>query len=180
MSARDAISADAHNARRAAMATEDTAQLLSQQEFFQGADERYVQSLAKMCRVVEFPVRTKIFEEFDRAKETYFILDGQISIGICDSKGCRQIAVIGKGDLLGWSPLVGRSRLFDTARTTSQVRALEFDGKELIEFCEQHPQFGFDFMRRAARVLADRLSAARVQMLELGGVHLPEFQLESD
>ena len=37
-----------------------------------------------------------------------------------------------------------------------------------------------DFMRRAAVVLGERLAATRVQLLELSGVHLPEFPLESD
>jgi CRP-like cAMP-binding protein len=162
------------------MEEENTEKLLSQHDFFQGLDKRYLAQLATMCRIVEFDIHTKIFEEFERARETYFILEGRISLAICDGSGCRLIAVIGKGDLMGWSPLVGRSRLFDTARTASNVRALAFDGQELIQFCEKNPAFGFEFMRRAAQVLADRLSATRVQLLELSGVHLPEFPLESD
>jgi CRP-like cAMP-binding protein len=162
------------------MATDETAKLLSEHEFFQGVDQNYLDQLQGMCRVTEYPTGTKIFEEFERAKDVYFILDGQISLAICDASGCRQITVIGKGDLLGWSPLIGRSRLFDTARTATKVRVLVFDGKELVDFCEKNTVFGFEFMRRAARVLADRLSAARVQLLELSGVHFPEFPLESD
>jgi CRP-like cAMP-binding protein len=163
------------------MAEADTLALLSGNEFFEGIDERYLQPLSKMCRLVEFGPRTKIFEEFERAKEVYFIIDGQISLAICDASGCRQITVVDKGDLLGWSPLIGRSRLFDTARTITKVQTLVFDGEELIDFCQKNAEFGFEFMRRAARVLGDRLSAARVQILELSGVHhLPEFPLESD
>jgi CRP-like cAMP-binding protein len=162
------------------MADEKLLELLRGHNFFRGVDEKYLQQLAGMCRLAEFPPRTKIFEEFDRAKEVYFIVDGQISLAICDASGCRQITLIGQGELLGWSPLIGRSRLFDTARTASKVHVLVFDGQNLVNFCEKNPEFGFEFMRRAARVLADRLSAARVQLLELSGVHFPEFPLESD
>ena len=162
------------------MSEADALELLRGHDFFQGFDEKYLATLAKKCRLVEFPTQTKVFAEFDRAKEVYFILEGQIALAICDASGCRLITLVGKGDLMGWSPLVGRSRLFDTARTDSKVRALVFDGEELVAFCKANPEFGYEFMRRAAVVLAERLSATRVRMLELGGAHLPEFPYESD
>jgi hypothetical protein len=49
-----------------------------------------------------------------------------------------------------------------------------------MEFCRSNPTFGFEFMRRAACVLADRLSATRLQLLEHGGYRLPCVQPESD
>jgi CRP-like cAMP-binding protein len=162
------------------MAETDTLNLLRDHEFFKGLDERYLQLLAELCRFVTFPTHTTIFGEFERAKEAYFIVAGQIALAICDASGCRQIAVIGKGELLGWSPLIGRSRLFDTARTYSKVEALAFDGEELVAFCKANPEFGYEFIRRVAVVLGERLSATRVQLLELSGVHLPQFYVESD
>jgi CRP/FNR family cyclic AMP-dependent transcriptional regulator len=162
------------------MAEADTLELLRSHEFFKGIEQRFLEPLSNICRLVEFPTQTKIFAEFERAKDVYFIVDGQIYLAICDASGCRQITVIGKGDLLGWSPLVGRTRLFDTASTCTKVHALVFDGDELIGYCEKNTDFGFEFMRRAAVVLAERLSATRVQLLELSGVHLPKFPLESD
>lgn len=59
-------------------------------------------------------------------------------------------------------------------------KALEFDGEDLMQLCMSNPSFGFQFMHRAACTLAERLSGTRLQLLEVGGVHLPEFQLESD
>lgn len=162
------------------MSEADALQFLRGHEFFAGIDESYLQRLAKMCRLTEFPAQTTIFEEFERAKEVYFVLDGQISLAICDASGCRLITVVGKGELIGWSPLIGRSRLFDTARTNSAVHALVFDGEELVAFCKKNPEFGYEFMRRCAMVLSERLSATRLRLLELGGVHLPEFPYESD
>ncbi len=111
----------------------------------------------------------------------YVILSGEVSLAICEpADSCRQISVVGAGELLGWSPLVGRTRLFDTARTTSSVKALAFDGQQLMEFCEGNPTFGFQFMCHTARALSERLSGTRLQLLEMCGVHLPEFQLETD
>ena len=113
-------------------------------------------------------------------KDAYFIVDGRVSLAICDASGCRQISVLGGGELFGWSPIVGRSRLFDTARAETAVQALAFDADELMNYCKHHPEFGFEFMRRAAAVLAERLVATRQQLVEMSGVHLPEFTLETD
>jgi CRP-like cAMP-binding protein len=160
--------------------TIDVTTLIKAHDFFKGIDERRLSELTAMGRLLEFPAGAKVFEEFERAKDVYFVVDGQISLALCDASSCRQITVVGKGDLLGWSPLIGRLRLFDTAQTVTAVRALVFDGKELMEFCEKNPEFGFEMMRRVARVLADRLSATRMQLYKLGGMHLPEVRLESD
>jgi CRP-like cAMP-binding protein len=162
------------------MAGATTIEQLRDTKFLQGIDDRYLSELAPLCRQEEFARQTTVFEEYDRAKDVYFIVDGQISLAICDSKGCRQIALVGMGELMGWSPLIGRTRLFDTARTLSPVKMLVVDAADLLEFCRTHAEFGFEFMRRAACVLAERLSATRIQLLEIGGIHLPEFQIESD
>lgn len=162
------------------MAYTKNIELLRDTGFFLGIDDRYLRELAPLFRQEEFANQMTVFEEFDLAKDVYFIVEGRISLAICDAKGCRQIAIIGKGELMGWSPLIGRSRLFDTARTISPVKMLVVDADELLKLCKTHAELGYEFMRRAACVLAERLSATRIQLLEVGGVHLPEFPLESD
>ncbi|RIK87642.1 MAG: hypothetical protein DCC67_01590 [Planctomycetota bacterium] len=155
-------------------------ELLRNINFFTGVGDEHLAALAKMCRLVDFPARTKIFEEFDRAQDVYFIVEGSVSLAICDASSCRQITMVSKGELLGWSPLIGRSRLFDTARTETPLKTVVFRAEDLLKYCQQHTDFGFEFMRRAASVLGQRLSATRQQLLELSGVHLPEIPLESD
>lgn len=154
--------------------------LLRSINFFTGMNEGHLDALAKMCRVVDFPSRTIIFEEFDRAQDVYFIVEGSVSLAICDASSCRQITMVSKGELLGWSPLIGRSRLFDTARTETPLKTVVFHAEDLLKYCQQHTDFGFEFMRRAASVLGQRLSATRQQLLEMSGVHLPQIPLESD
>jgi CRP-like cAMP-binding protein len=162
------------------MAVDDRIRKLKDIKFFEDASDADVAALAKMCREVSFPARATIFEECERATDVYFILDGSISLAICDAAGCRQISVLGKGDLLGWSPLIGRTRLFDTARTAIAVKAIAFDAEELLQFCKDNAAFGFEFMRRAAVVLGERLNATRRQLVKASGVHLPEYAMDSD
>jgi CRP/FNR family transcriptional regulator, cyclic AMP receptor protein len=154
---------------------------LRQSVFFRGIDEAHLTKLSAICRKVDFPARATIFEQYGLAKHVYVILGGEISLAIADPKeSVRQIGAVHGGDLMGWSPLVGRMRLYDTARTVTPVKTLEFVGSELMDFCAANPTFGFEFMRRVACVLAERLSGARLQLLELSGMFLPEFPVESD
>ena len=165
------------------MTTVSTAKRLKSSRFFRDMPDEHLEKLSNLCREVELPARTVVFEEYQRATDVYVILSGEVSLAICEPKdSCRQIAVVGDGDLVGWSPLVGRTRLSDTAFTLTPVKALVFDGEELLEFCAANPEIGYEFMRLAASALALRLSGTRLQLLEMCGTSLPkyEFQPETD
>ena len=163
------------------MTTQSKLEKLRSSAFFQEFPPEYFEQLVDFGREIEIPARTTVFKEYDRAKDVYVILSGEISLAICDNEdSCRLIGTLRQGDLMGWSPLVGRARLYDTARTVTDVTALALDAQKLMEFCAANPTFGFKFMHRIACVLAERLSGTRLQLLEMSGVHLPKFQLESD
>src|SRR5688572_28007794 len=99
--------------------------------FFSGVDEDHLRRLADISRIVEFPARATVFEQFEKAREVYVILSGEISLAICEpSKSCKQIGVVRPGELMGWSTMVGRPRLYDSARTLTPVTALVFKGDE--------------------------------------------------
>jgi len=154
---------------------------LQKSSFFSDVSADDLKKLAELCLTVEFPAQKKIFEEFALAREVNVIVSGEISLAICEPEVSRkQISVVRAGDLMGWSPLVGRARLYDTARTMTPVKALAFDGNELMKFCAANPSFGFKFMHLVACTLAERLSSTRLQLLELSGAYLPEFQMDTD
>jgi CRP-like cAMP-binding protein len=150
-------------------------------EFFRGTPDKYLEQLADLARPVEFPKNTTIFQEHDEAKDVYLIVRGEVSLVICTPKlACRQITLARDGELIGWSPLLGRPRLSDTAHTLTRVEAIAFDGSRLLKLCADNPPLGFELMQRAAQVLAERLNATRLQLLDACGVRLPEVAIESD
>ena len=161
--------------------TDSQVDLLRGVEVFRGASDDDLRNLVAMAREAEFPKGETIFREYDEAKEVYAIVSGSVALSLCHLKqNCRQIATVADGGLLGWSPLLGRMRLSDTAYTLSPVKAFVFDGAELMNYCEANPKFGFAFMRQAASVLAERLSATRLQLFDVHHMNLPEATLESD
>ncbi len=156
---------------------------LKKSRFFRNLSEEELEQLGAICREVELPPHYVIFEEYDRAREVYVLTRGEVSLAICEpQESCRQIAVVGEGDLVGWSALLGRTRLTDSATTITPVKAIVFDGQELSDFCAKHPAIGYEFMRQAASALALRLSGTRLQLLEMCGSSFPlaGVRLESD
>ncbi len=151
-------------------------------EFFRGISDEHLLRFAEIAELVEFPTHSDIFREHDKATHTYLIVSGQVSLISCDPDvGCRQIMTVSDGELVGWSPLVGRQLLSDTARTLTATQALAIDGQQLLALCGEDPEFGFQFMHRVAQVLAKRLSAIRLQHLRMSGHQLPpDVQIESD
>jgi CRP-like cAMP-binding protein len=156
---------------------------LKKSRFFKNIKSEDLEEIVKLGRLVELPADQVIFEEYDRAAEVYIILSGKVALSICEPKDhYQQIAILGDGELVGWSALLGKTRLSDTASTITPVRAVVFNGAELSKFCTDHPVFGVEFMKQAAAAMAIRLSGTRVQLLEMCGSHycLTGTHLESD
>ncbi len=155
--------------------------LLRNVEFFRDFPARDLELVAEIATPVEFPAGSNMFHEYDTAKDVYVIISGRVSLVIYTSKlGFRQLTDVDAGELIGWSPLVGRDYLFDTARALLPTKALAIDGEALLALCKVNPTFGCEFMHRAAKVLAQRLSATYAQLHEVTGYDLPSVPLESD
>jgi len=159
----------------------DIMNMLRGVEFFQGIADADLQKVAEISKVVEFPARHDIFRENEPASDVYIVISGRVSLIICSpAVGCRQLMEVGDGELIGWSPLVGRALLSDTAQTITATKSIAMDGQRVLALCKQDPRFGVEFMHRAAQALASRLHAARIQLLKMSGRLLPEAQIESD
>ena len=160
---------------------ETTIDAIRTMEFFRHSAEEALQRLSEISRLVEFQPRSDIFHEYDRASDVFFVVEGKISLAICAPEvGCRKLMEIGPGELVGWSPIVGRDRFSDTASTLAPTTAIVIPSDKLLALCREQPKFGFEFMHRVAHVVAERLGATRIQLLEKAGHSLPEVQVDTD
>jgi CRP-like cAMP-binding protein len=77
------------------------------------------------------------------------------------------VQTLSAGDELGWSALLMGSGKHFQARALEPVEALAFEGSELLAACKEDTAFGFAFMQRLLAVVAGRLQATRLQVLDL-------------
>ena len=71
------------------------------------------------------------------------------------------------GEIVGWSWLFPPYEWVFDAKAISDVRSIAFDTSSLREICEKNPALGFELMKRFAQVMTMRLTATRLQLLDM-------------
>lgn len=143
---------------------------LQEIDFLHGFSRDYLEELAAAATVRDYAAAQVVFREGDPATSAYLAVSGKVSLEICaPSVGCRRILTVGPGEFLGWSAVLGESRLTATARTLEPTRLVELDAGRLLARFRRRPRFAYDFTLRAMRALARRLNATRVQLLDVYG-----------
>ena len=130
-------------------------------------EPRHLEKLATLVREVRFERDQVLFREGDETRDFYLIVTGLVAIEIVAPGHVFRVQTLFAGDELGWSALLmGRGKQFQ-ARTLERVDALVFDGDALIDACHEDTQFGFLLMQRLLAVVAERLQATRLQLLDM-------------
>lgn len=130
-------------------------------------DSRHVERLAAMARDVRFDRNQVIFREGDDCSEFYLIVTGLVALEIAAPGHTFRVQTLFAGDELGWSALLMGSGKHFQARALERVDALAFEGADLLAACHDDPSFGFAFMQRLLGVVAERLHATRLQLLDM-------------
>jgi CRP-like cAMP-binding protein len=103
-----------------------------------------------------------VFRTGEASSFIYFVLNGTVDLEIEEPVGeSRKVATAGPGELLGWSPVLGRRAMTATARAATRCRLAALDVGQLLALCERDPHFGMAFLRQVALVVSDRLSGTR-------------------
>ncbi|KUM87028.1 MULTISPECIES: Crp/Fnr family transcriptional regulator [Streptomyces] len=128
----------------------------------------YRHRLMRVAREVSFPQGARLFEEGGRADRFWIIRTGTVELDM--RVPGRRPAVI---EALRHNELVGCSWLFAPhcwhlgAEATSPVRAYEFDATAVRLMCQEDPAMGSAVAQWVGDVLAHRLHAARIRLLDL-------------
>jgi CRP/FNR family cyclic AMP-dependent transcriptional regulator len=121
--------------------------------------------LASLANPKVFLPGACIFQEGDHERYVYVVVEGKAVLEIkVPSIGVVQVHQVGPGDLLGWSPILGRGWMTATARAVTPCRLIAFDAEQVCTLAERDARFGMEFFRSMASALADRLRATRLQL----------------
>ncbi|MET8569505.1 cyclic nucleotide-binding domain-containing protein [Streptomyces sp. NPDC004783] len=126
--------------------------------------------MMRIAREVSFPAGTRLFEEGRRADRFWVVKSGTVTLDLhVPGRRPAVIESLGHGQLLGWSWLYPPYQWHLGAETLSPVRAWEFDAADVRAMCEEDPEFGRAVAVWVGSVVAHRLHAARVRLLDLYG-----------
>jgi CRP-like cAMP-binding protein len=142
--------------------------------FLEGASEQEQQKLASVAEFESYQPGVVVFREGERLSRIFMVVDGSVSLEVrMPGQGPRRIHTVGPGELLGWSPVLGPQPMTATARAVTPTKLVSLDAGQVLALCHHDPAFGFAFMHRVARALAQRLNATRLQLLDVYRYELP-------
>jgi CRP-like cAMP-binding protein len=130
--------------------------------FLRNLGERHLSQIARIAQLKECPEGAVVFAEGEDSSNIYFLLSGKISLGV--KEGDREFVEVyaaNPGELLGWSPVLGRRSMTACARAKTRSRLAVIDVNKILEMCETFPRFGLAFLREIGVTLSDRLWATR-------------------
>ncbi len=136
--------------------------------FLNDVADSHLEALASVASVKDYPPGAVVFREGQKEQPLHLIVEGEVSLEFCaPGAGCKPFQTVGAGELLGWSPLLHLGAMTATARVLEPTKAVLIDAKQLGALFEQNPRFGYEFMCRVALVLSQRLSATRLQLIDI-------------
>ncbi len=148
-------------------------QYLSEHPFFKGIKPCHIESIAECATSVQFETGQFILREGEEANNFYIIRHGKVALEMFSTdRGPITIQTIGEGDVLGWSWLIPPYNWRFDAKAIELTRAIALDGKCLRTKCEQDHDLGYELLKRFTHIIAQRLEATRLQLLDVYGVHV--------
>ena len=140
---------------------------LDKLNFCKGLSFEYRRRLFAAGAVKEYQPGERLFFEGQSSKEIYLLADGQVILETSiPGQDPMRLQMVGPGELLGWSPVLGLGVMTATARAITPCHVLALNAERILSMAEEDPKFVLEFMRRVAITLARRLNATRLQLLQ--------------
>ncbi len=146
--------------------------ILTGHPFLDGMSPEHLDRLAGLAEKAHFEAGKLIFQEGQHADSLYLILKGSVNLEVfnLDQDGLV-ILTVEDGEVLGWSWFVPPYRWRFDAKAVKPTDVLKFHVPELLQLCEEDTRFGYDFMKRMAAIVDQRLNAAKEHLLNVYVFH---------
>lgn len=150
-----------------AMPETDIDAILKSHPLFAGLPQPLIDAALETASVTEVGAQHKVFKQDAPAEHMYIVMDGAVEVEVPALMGPPAVIQhLQAGAPLGWSWLLPPYRWHFDCRAVEASRLLTLDGRALREFCESHPEMGYELMKRTASMMQERLEAARKQVMD--------------
>lgn len=142
--------------------------LLHTHPFFQGMDEDMLRFIAGCAANERYAAGDMLFREGGVANRFYLVRHGTVAVEVnVPGRGKVTIQTLQEDDVLGWSWLVPPYRWTFDARALTLCRVISLDAECLRAKMQENHEMAYHLLMRFTAIMADRLHAARLQMLDL-------------
>ena len=146
----------------------DIKETLRSTKLLQGIAESHLHKLEKLAVEQHYAEGTILFAENALHRTFSLIVDGAVSLDIhVPRRGMVRVLTVGPGEILAWSAILGDGSMTTSATTTTPTRVIAWPADQLLALCQNDHEIGFVFMHRIAQALSRRLTATRLQLLDM-------------
>jgi len=136
--------------------------------FFEIVSDETRETLTAMAEPRRFHAGELIFISGENCPHMFIIRSGRVAIqSVTPPQSCTTLLDLGPGDLFSWSALVIPYLETATARAVDDTEVLAVDAEAVLARCESDARFGCDIYRALTSVLAERLRATRLQLVDV-------------
>jgi CRP-like cAMP-binding protein len=145
-------------------------QFLPDHPFFSGLDAGALGVLAGCAINASFAPGEYLFRTGRPADQFFVVRRGRVALEVhSPAAGTMVVDTADAGDVVGWSWLVPPYTWLFDARAAEPTGVVSFDGRCLRDKCEEDPRLGYELMKLVTQVMLNRLTAARVRLLDVYG-----------
>lgn len=150
------------------MTSNNLLEALQAMDFTSGLKPEHLEKLASMATERSYSEGEILFREGDLCQVVYLVREGQVAIQIhVPGRGRLNILTVGPGQLVGWSALFARRLMTATVCATTATRLIAINADQLRVACEEDHHLGHALIWRVAEIIAERLKATRLQLLDM-------------
>jgi CRP-like cAMP-binding protein len=146
----------------------DLEPIMAAQPFFADMEKSALDTIVGCARNVVYRPGVYIYRQHEPADHFYVIREGRVALEIyVPGREAIVVETLETGDIFGWSWLIAPYAWSNDARSADTVRALQFDAACLRGKLESDKVLGYEIYRRFVPVMARRLAANRLRIVEL-------------
>ena len=143
---------------------------LEEHPFFTGMNPIVRDTIAGCARNERFDTGEYLFREGAMADRFFLIRHGSVALEVhVPGREPMVVETLQAGDILGWSWLVPPYQWIMDARAMQLVRVISLDARCLRGKLDQDHSLAYEVFKRFIPVMADRLEAGRLQMIDMYG-----------
>ena len=147
-------------------------EVLKRSDLFRELDDEHIALVGEMGTDQVFDSGAIIYKQGSTADLIYVIDEGLVGIILeVGPLAQRQVQAAANFESFGWSAMIPPYTRTATVKALEQTNVIVFDGRELTDFCTTHGEKGFKIMQAVARVIAERLRQAYIQLLGVTDGH---------
>lgn len=147
---------------------QELGKILGELSFASQLPDEALTRIGEIASLECFSAGSVLFREGAGNPNLYLIRHGRVALDMTvPGRGPVRILTLGPGDMAAWSAVVGSGEMTTSATALENTEVVVCPGKKLLELSEANHEFGYRLMHRVAVALAHRLTATRLQLLDL-------------